>query len=63
MHRSNTYKVYRVIEYFTSKCTAMEMLFTNNDPCEDNVICQVALLLYAMKTVLLMNQKYKVPVH
>lgn len=48
-------------ERYTSKYTSMEMLFTNNDSCEDNVICQVALLLYAMETVSLMKQKYKVP--
>lgn len=35
---------------------------TNNNPSEDNVICQVALLLYAIETALLMKQKYKVSV-
>jgi hypothetical protein len=33
-----------------------------NNPCEDNVICQIALLIYAMETVLLMKYKYKVHV-
>jgi hypothetical protein len=40
----------------------MGMLFTNNEPCEDNVICQVALHIYAMETVLLDKQKYEVPI-
>jgi hypothetical protein len=36
------------------------MLFTNNDMCEDNAVCQVALHIYAMETVLLNKQKYEV---